>query len=121
MPTSPFFAWCISACRSLGLAVALAGAAPWAHAQLHTQALNTGWQFRLADAQAAAAHPEAKAWRAATVPGIVQTDLLDAKLIAEPFAADNEAQLQWIGLADWDYQLQFQADADTLASAHVDL
>ena len=59
MTTSPFSAWCARACRSLGLVAALAGAAPWAHAQLHTQALNSGWQFRLADAEAAAAHPEA--------------------------------------------------------------
>jgi beta-mannosidase len=121
MPTSPFFAWCARAGRSLGLAAALASAAPWAHAQLHTQALDTGWQFRLADAEAAAAHPEAKAWRAATVPGTVQTDLLDAKLIAEPFVADNEGRLQWIGLSDWEYQLQFPVDAATLAREQVEL
>jgi len=107
--------------RLLGLALVLCGVAPLAQAQLYTQPLNIGWQFRLADQEAAAAHPEASRWRAATVPGTVQTDLLDAKLIAEPLVADNEGQLQWIGLSDWEYQLQFQVDAATLAREQVEL
>ena len=109
------------ACRALGVVALLACMAPGAHAQLHEQPLNDGWQFRLADAEAAAAHPEAAPWRAASVPGSVQVDLLNAKLVAEPFVGDNEGRLQWIGLADWDYQLTFQVDAATLAREHVDL
>jgi len=87
-----------------------------------TQTLATGWRFRLAPGSAAAqAHPEAAAWRAAHVPGSVQTDLLAAGAIGDPFHRDNEAALQWIGLADWQYQLPLAIDATTLRHAHVEL
>ena len=126
MQTSPLLDACgraLRALRALGLTATLAAAAPWALAQMHTQALDSGWQFRLAttDTEAAKAHPEATTWRGATVPGTVQTDLLDARLIPEPFVGENEGRLQWIGLSDWEYRLEFQVDAATLAREHVDL
>ncbi|HZP24057.1 MAG TPA: glycoside hydrolase family 2 protein [Terriglobales bacterium] len=80
--------------------------------------MNAGWEFRAVNA---AAHPEAAAWHAAQVPGVVQTDLLAAHLIADPFSGDNESRLQWIGLADWEYRTTFQVDAATLEREHVDL
>ena len=61
------------------------------------------------------------AWRAAQVPGVVQTDLLAAHLIPDPFYGDNESQLQWIGLTDWEYRTTFQVNAATLRHEHVDL
>jgi len=57
----------------------------------------------------------------AQVPGVVQTDLLNSKLIPDPFDRDNEFHLQWIGLADWEYQTTFQLDAAALAHDHLDL
>ncbi|HEV6967043.1 MAG TPA: glycoside hydrolase family 2 protein [Roseateles sp.] len=51
----------------------------------------------------------------------MQTDLLDAKLIPDPFAADNEAKLQWIGLSDWEYRLEFRLDGGTLQRKRVEL
>ncbi|WP_426688694.1 beta-mannosidase [Rhodanobacter ginsengiterrae] len=87
-----------------------------------TQTLTTGWRFRLAPGSSAVrAHPQALAWRSAHVPGSVQTDLLAAGAIGEPFDRDNEAQLQWIGLADWQYQLPLTVDAATLQHDHVEL
>ena len=83
-----------------------------------SQNLDAGWQFR---AVANADQPEVKQWHPAQVPGVVQTDLLNNKLIPDPFDKDNEFHLQWIGLADWEYQTTFQADAVTLAHQHVDL
>nr|WP_243649290.1 glycoside hydrolase family 2 protein [Luteibacter rhizovicinus] len=81
-----------------------------------------GWQFRLApSSSAAAAHPAAARWQAARVPGSAQTDLLAAGTIADPFYRDNEASLQWVGLADWDYQLSFDVDAASLKRGHVEL
>jgi beta-mannosidase len=81
-----------------------------------------GWQFRLApSSSAASAHPATARWQAASVPGSAQTDLLAAKAIADPFYRDNEASLQWIGLADWDYRLSFEVDAASLKRDHVDL
>lgn len=87
-----------------------------------TQTLATGWRFRLVPGSAAVqTHPEAAVWRTAHVPGSVQTDLLAAGAIGDPFDRDNEAQLQWIGLADWQYQLPLSVDMATLQQAHVEL
>lgn len=85
--------------------------------QPKVQELNSGWQFRGLNA---ADHPEVKDWHGAQVPGAVQTDLFSNKLIADPFYADNESRLQWIGLTDWEYRTAFQVDADTLRREHVD-
>lgn len=44
---------------------------------------------------------------AATVPGVVHTDLLAAGLIPDPYVDDNEALLSWIGESDWVYETAF--------------
>ena len=80
--------------------------------------LESGWQFR---AVANADQSDVKEWHPAQVPGVVQTDLLTNKLIPDPFDRDNEFHLQWVGLADWEYQTTFQVDAAALAHEHVDL
>jgi beta-mannosidase len=80
--------------------------------------LDSGWQFR---AVANADQAGVKEWHAAQVPGVVHTDLLHNGLIPDPFDKDNEFHLQWIGLADWEYQTTFQVDAAALAHEHVDL
>nr|WP_233171633.1 glycoside hydrolase family 2 protein [Dyella sp. ASV21] len=93
-----------------------------AAAPLSTQLLNEGWQFRLAPGEAAAAtRAKVTRWRAASVPGTVQTDLLAAQLVDDPFYRDNEAQIQWVGLADWQYRTSFTVDAATLSREHVEL
>jgi beta-mannosidase len=56
--------------------------------------------------------PEALAERfaapvAATVPGEIHTDLMDAGIIEDPFDGDNEALLAWIGYCDWQYRTEF--------------
>ena len=71
---------------------------------VETRSLDQGWSFRLDPADAAAkAHAAELQWRPATVPGTVQTDLLAAGRIPDPFVGANEAQLQWIGLAAVSY------------------
>ena len=82
------------------------------------QPLNLAWEFR---AFSKAADPEVSQWHAAQVPGVVHTDLLRNKLIPDPFYQDNEARLQWIGLADWEYRATLQIDPSVLAHQHVDL
>jgi beta-mannosidase len=101
---------------ALWLAAGAASAAPPSE-----RMLSDGWRFRPAPGAQADAHPDVKDWQPASVPGAVQTDLLALKRIPDPFWRDNEASLQWIGLADWDYQLTFDVDAATLACGHVDL
>jgi beta-mannosidase len=86
--------------------------------QVSAQLLSSNWQFR---AIGNTDSPDVKQWHPAQVPGVVQTDLLNNHLIPDPFDRDNEFRLQWIGLADWEYQTVFQADAATLGHDHVDL
>ena len=102
----------------LGLVLALP---TWAAAP-SSQRLDDGWQLRLTPGQAIAKdHPQAAAWRAAQVPGAVQTDLIAAGLVPDPFLRDNEAAIQWVGLSNWQYRMHFQVDATTLAREHVEL
>ncbi len=74
--------------------------------------LSTQWEFRLVpDDVNAAAHLDLTEWRKASVPGSVHTDLLAAGRIPDPYAQSNEASLQWIGLARWEYRCAFDLPA----------
>ncbi|HED36923.1 MAG TPA: glycoside hydrolase family 2 protein, partial [Ignavibacteria bacterium] len=48
----------------------------------------------------------------AYVPGTIHTDLLEAKIIPDPFYADNELKLKWINESDWIYQTTFDFPND---------
>src|ERR1700682_4362027 len=74
--------------------------------------LQTGWQFREAGKDA---------WAQATVPGCVHTDLLNNKLIEDPFYRDNEQKQQWIGKTDWEYQTTINATPELLRYEHIEL
>ena len=87
-------------------------------AEPSSRLIDCGWQFR---AVGEVGNADVKQWHAAQVPGVVQTDLLRHKLIPDPFYRDDEFQLQWIGLADWEYRTTLAVDAATLAHDHVDL
>jgi beta-mannosidase len=45
----------------------------------------------------------------AVVPGTVHTDLLNNKIIDDPYTGNNEENLQWIGWEDWEYVNTFDA------------
>src|SRR5260370_3387058 len=77
-----------------------------------TIAVHTGWQFREAGKDK---------WYPASVPGCVHTDLLNNKLIDDPFHRDNEKKLQWIGKTDWEYRTTFNVTAEMLARTNVEL
>lgn len=84
--------------------------------------LRIDWRFRLLpDDSQQAAHADAGQWHAAAVPGSVHTDLFANKLIPDPYVGAPEAGLQWIGLADWEYEGRFDVDAATLARRHAAL
>src|ERR1700730_2587998 len=91
---------------------------PLAASEPSSRNLDSGWQFR---AVANTDRSDVKDWHPAQVPGVVHTDLLHSGLIPDPFDRDNEFHLQWIGLADWEYQTTFQVDAAALAHDHADL
>ena len=113
-PTSPFPLACLSLLPLIVLASSLP--ASESGAARVSLPLHSGWEFRQAVAPPAAAE-----WRTAEVPGCVHLDLLRHKLIPEPFFRDNEAKLQWIENADWEYRTTVQADAALLAHRNVEL
>ena len=102
----------------VALGVYSAGVLPLEATEPGSRTLDSGWQFR---AVANVERADVREWHAAQVPGVVQTDLLNNHLIPDPFDRDNEFHLQWIGLADWEYQTTFQVEASVLARDHVDL
>ncbi|MFJ5259851.1 glycosyl hydrolase 2 galactose-binding domain-containing protein [Streptomyces sp. NPDC088387] len=63
------------------------------------RALHDGWTLRAVD--------DSIADVAASVPGCVHTDLLRAGLIDDPYLADNEQRLGWIGRSAWIYETGF--------------
>jgi beta-mannosidase len=81
-------------------------------------ALDHGWQFRQSPAGGGTSGGE---WLPATVPGDVHLDLLANKRIPDPFYRDNEAKLQWIDEANWEYELNFDVPAAFLTRSNVDL
>src|SRR2546423_1653562 len=74
--------------------------------------LVTGWQFREAGKGQ---------WSPASVPGCVHTDLLNNKMIDDPFYRDNEKKLQWIGKTDWEYQTTVNLTAGMLKRKNLEL
>ena len=105
----------------LGLALALAISHAWA-APPTAMTLDTGWQVRLVPGQEQGkTYPKAARWLPAQVPGAVQTDLIAARIVPDPFYRDNESKIQWAGLSDWQYQTHFNVDAATLKREHVEL
>jgi beta-mannosidase len=77
-----------------------------------TLPVHAGWQFREAGKEK---------WYPAGVPGCVHTDLLNNKLIDDPFYRDNERNLQWIGKTDWEYRTTFNVTAEMIARTNLEL
>ncbi len=91
-----------------------------AQAAMHKQTipLNSGWEFRqLTEGEG----NNLSAWRPAQVPGDVHLDLLRNKLIPDPFYRDNEAKLQWIEDADWEYRSTIQASSELMGHKNIEL
>jgi beta-mannosidase len=80
--------------------------------------LNKGWEFRQSTNLEGIAHAQ---WLPARVPGDVQLDLLRNKLIPEPFYRDNEAKLQWIENADWEYRTTIPVGEKLLDRKNLEL
>jgi len=70
------------------------------------------WNFSLADNRASSNEIKKQKikpgkWYSAQVPGTIHTDLLNNKLIDNPFYSDNELKLDWISRCDWIYNTEF--------------
>ncbi len=55
----------------------------------------------------------------AQVPGDTHSALLDAGKIPDPYWADNELSVQWIGREDWIYSRKFTVSAEMLSEKSV--
>lgn len=69
--------------------------------------LDGEWEFRQAGEEA---------WRSASVPGCVHTDLLAHGDIDDPFYGRNEKSLQWIGEKDWEYRKTFHINENVVSA-----
>lgn len=107
--------------RAVLFCTLLLAAPAWAAAPASLDLGTGAWQMRVAPGAAARTHPSAAAWQPARVPGNVHTDLLANGSIVDPYAGAHEAELQWIGLADWEYRTTFDVDPAVLKYAHQDL
>lgn len=77
-----------------------------------TSVIDANWTFKsLAD----------NTWRVASVPGDVYSDLLTHNLIANPFIAENELNVQWVAENDWEYKTKFKVDDSTFQKKHIEL
>jgi beta-mannosidase len=96
---------CVAVLAGLTLACATAPA-------VDRRVLDEGWEFR---------QVEGDAWRPASVPGAVHTDLLEAGVIEDPFFRDNEQRLQWIEQDAWQYRTAFEPSPAMLRADHHEL
>ena len=74
--------------------------------------INANWQFY---------YPTNKKWYKATVPGTIHTDLLNSKLIPDPYYRDNEGKLQWVGEKGWEYKTVFDVESKTFEKNNIEI
>ena len=56
------------------------------------QEINKNWTFK---------QVRGNNWYQASVPGVVHTDLIDNKIIEDPYFRLNERGVQWVDNEDW--------------------
>ena len=69
-------------------------------------ALDKGWEF---------SQVGKGEWLPASVPGTVHQDLIDNKLLVNPFYGMNEEKVQWVEKEDWVYRTSFNVTEEQLA------
>ena len=65
------------------------------------------------------ASEEDSVWLPAKVPGTVHTDLIDNKIIEDPFFRLNEQEVQWIDKKEWRYKTNINIDLETFNSRNI--
>lgn len=60
-------------------------------------------------------------WFTASVPGTVHLDLMNNKIIPDPYKDENEKKVQWIENEDWDYQTSFNISSKDLENQNIEL
>ncbi|WP_312076556.1 glycosyl hydrolase 2 galactose-binding domain-containing protein [Chryseobacterium sp.] len=57
----------------------------------------------------------------ATVPGTVHLDLMNNKIIPDPYKDENEKKVQWVENEDWDYQTTFKISSKEFTNQNIEL
>jgi len=70
------------------------------------------WQFK---------NSKEQNWFGATVPGAVHLDLMNNKIIPDPYKDENEKKVQWVENEDWDYQTSFKISPQELKNQNIEL
>ncbi len=85
--------------------------------------LAEGWSFKRRDPAKTIEEDCAaeEGWFSASVPGVVQSDLLALGIIPDPFQSLNEATVQWVGESDWIYRSRFSWSPDDVAHGETTL
>ena len=77
----------------------------FAQKNIETQILDENWYF---------SEVGTDKWLAAKVPGTVHQDLLQHKLLPNPFYGMNEKEIQWVEEKDWEYKTSFTISDEQL-------
>ncbi len=82
-----------------------------------------GWSFKQRDPAITLDEDcaAAEGWLPASVPGVVQADLLALGRIPDPFQSLNEAAVQWVGESDWVYRCRFSWSPNDSAQGETTL
>lgn len=96
----------------LALASALVAASPVKADGVAKQNIDSGWTFK---------QVRGNNWYPATVPGVVQTDLMDNKIIEDPFYRLNERGVQWVDKEDWEYKTTLDVAPEVFDKDNIDL
>ncbi|MCL4548694.1 MAG: hypothetical protein M1495_09010 [Bacteroidetes bacterium] len=88
--------------------------------------LDGNWKFKLNKSSNTTGIPSPilkhiRKWNDATIPGTVHTDLLNNKLIDDPFYSDNELKLGWIAESNWHYETKFNLPGNYEVSIPINL
>lgn len=80
--------------------------------QVRSHELKASWTFK---------NKADQKWHKATVPGTIHTDLIDNKIIPDPFYRANEKEVQWVSKEDWDYASQFSVPDKVFSQPYINI
>jgi len=79
---------------------------------LMKQEISSGWSLK---------QVRGNNWYPATVPGVVQLDLMNNGIIEDPFFRLNERGIQWVDKEDWEYKTNLDVSAEIFAKENIEL
>lgn len=97
---------------TVALASALTAVVPAKADGVAKQNIDSGWTFK---------QVRGNNWYPATVPGVVHTDLMDNKIIDDPFYRLNERGVQWVDKEDWEYKMTLNVAPDVFDKDNIEL